>query len=212
MLSEAVDTVSQSFVGRSPIGIWLERTEEGYRAVFEETIAGCVGNGLCTVARDDSTGRMLGVCLAEDLADTKPPLSFEAAQSALLDDKSKVFPLLVGRMYWFDRERHGLRESVPRGVHLHVAIMAVREEAAGRNLCRSLVQKALETAHERGFTRAVADTSGERALHILRKLGFDEVYRYDWSSLDIRPPMPPLEKLPDKGQALVERALGGVEA
>eukprot|EP00747_Dinoflagellata_sp_TGD_P207158 gnl/TRDRNA2_/TRDRNA2_80759_c0_seq2.p1 gnl/TRDRNA2_/TRDRNA2_80759_c0~~gnl/TRDRNA2_/TRDRNA2_80759_c0_seq2.p1 ORF type:complete len:173 (+),score=27.25 gnl/TRDRNA2_/TRDRNA2_80759_c0_seq2:283-801(+) len=158
----------------------------------------CTAPGLSAVAVDVSTGQLLGVVTAEDFADTEVPTAeFRGAKDPVAE--------LLATLEATYRAKYGLEQTVQKGQHLHIWTMGVRPEARGRHIAEHLLAFILETARQRGFHRAFAETSGNRALHIFRdKLGFKEIRRADHSSL---PASCPLAQMEDRGQAIVEISL-----
>jgi len=83
--------------------------------------------------------------------------------------------------------------------------LAVVEEAG---IALKLIAYVLQVARSRSFELAFAETSGRRSLHVFcDKAGFTEIQRADWKSFLVQVPESPLNKLADRGQALVELKL-----
>jgi hypothetical protein len=108
MAEDALTTTCESFNGRSPMGIHVGRTAEGYRLLFGDSIQRCAANGLGAAALDRQTGQMV-----EDYVDLEVPTSeFHGGQDPVTQ--------MMTQEVSFYRDRHGLGAETPRCKHLHI--------------------------------------------------------------------------------------------
>ncbi len=122
-----------------------------------------LAEGLAIVAREASTGDLVGALLTEDFG-TPPPEGLDA-----IPRFAPIAALLDG----LDRRYRDTRTVVP-GSHLHLFMLAVAGRAVGRGIAHRLVRACLENGRSRGYRYAVTEATGNVSQHVFRKLGFQD--------------------------------------
>jgi len=121
---------------------------------------------LTIVARDSSTGELLGALLTEDFA---TPLPTDVAMAA--PDFAPLGSLLEGL-----DNRYRAAHPVEPGTHLHLFMLGVATQVACRGVGSTLVATCLANGRQRGYTTAVTEATGAISQHVFRKLGFRELF------------------------------------
>jgi len=118
--------------------------------------------GLSVVARDNSTGHLVGAQLNEDMGTAIPNLSAEckelAPALALLDE--------------LDRRYFGGRAVDPNH-YAHFFFTAVSVPYRGHQIASQLLELSLSIALKKGYRKAVAEATGLVSQNILREAGFE---------------------------------------
>jgi ribosomal protein S18 acetylase RimI-like enzyme len=117
---------------------------------------------LTVLARDASTGSLLGALLAEDFG-TPPPSGVE--------ESAPGFAPIGALLDSLDRQYRASHTVVP-GTHLHLFMLGVTEHASGRGIAGHLVNTCLANGKRRGYTVAVTEATGSISQRVFRKLGF----------------------------------------
>ncbi len=121
---------------------------------------------LSIVARDVSTGQLVGALLADDFG-TPPPSDLEhvapgfAPVGALLDSLD---------------EQYRATTPVAPGTHAHIFMVGVAQAAASRGIARHLIESCITHATRLGYRMAVTEATGSASQHVFRKLGFSELF------------------------------------
>jgi ribosomal protein S18 acetylase RimI-like enzyme len=120
---------------------------------------------LTVVAREVSTGDLVGALLVEDFG-TPPPEGLEE----LAPGFAPIGALLEG----LDGQYRATRSIVP-GTHLHLFMLGVAHRALGRGIARHLITTCLANGKVRGYSLAVTEATGSVSQHVFCKLGFREI-------------------------------------
>jgi ribosomal protein S18 acetylase RimI-like enzyme len=124
-------------------------------------------DGLSIVARDVSSGAMVGSSLHLDLATENPvqvgKLEWLAPALALLDEMDRVY---------FDRYCQG--RHAPPGEIFHFCWGAVLPGFERRRISQTMVDVSLELGVGKHYRTAVVEASGLASQHVFRKRGFTE--------------------------------------
>ena len=123
-----------------------------------------VTDGLTIVARRAETNELVGVMLTEDCASAMPE-----GMERLSRKFGPILDILgqLGTEYWGDRPGRP-------GEALHLFLLGVAEEVAGRGVAQRLVADCLEHGARNGYRRAVTEATNRISQHVFRKLGFVE--------------------------------------
>ncbi len=133
---------------------------------------------LSFLARDESTGELIGFVFCIDL----------------LDDPAQEGPTMVEFLSQFGEAvamideleaRHLDRESIPRGSSLHIFQIGVDGQYRGRGTAQALIRRALVNARDRGFEQAVADCTNSTSKHAFERCGFAERGFSSYESFDM---------------------------
>jgi len=195
----AADLLAGVFSRSEPLDVATGITSGEVRQVVELNGRNAMAGGLMVAARDTGTNRIAGAVLAHDLADPVPegfePIAHRFAPIlALLDDLGG--PFLKSR-------------TILPGEVLHIFMLAVDPQFAGRGIGRNLLQYTVENAREKGFTTAIAEATGKTSQKIFREQGFTETNRVEYGSFLFRGTHP-FEPIRDQGAVLfMEKRLAG---
>jgi ribosomal protein S18 acetylase RimI-like enzyme len=128
--------------------------------------------GLTIVARHSRTRELVGALLTEDSASEMP----EGVDrlSAKLDP---IFDILgqLDAVYRSDRR-------VRPGESLHLFLLGVAEQVAGKGVAQQLVATCIELGSKKGYRMAVTEATNKVSQHIFRKLGFVERVRRSYQT------------------------------
>jgi ribosomal protein S18 acetylase RimI-like enzyme len=161
-VDELVSLLARVFTADDPPAVAVGLTVEEFQALVELYRVRAAANGLTIVARDASTGEMVGVVLAEDSAST-----FPEGVERLSPKFAPIFDIL-GEL---DAEyRHGT--ILLPGESLHLFLLGVARAFTRQGIAQGLVERCTLTGGRRGFRRAVTEATNPVSQHIFRKLGF----------------------------------------
>ena len=118
--------------------------------------------GLTIVARLAGTGELVGALLTEDSA-SPPPDG--------MDRLSPKFDPIFDILGQLDAEYRGGQQARP-GESLHLFLLGVSAEVAGRGVAQQLVAACLESGIRRGYRMAVTEATNPTSQHIFNKQGF----------------------------------------
>lgn len=121
-------------------------------------------DGLSIVAREPSSGELLGALLVDDLASPPPEGIGEASEhfspiGALLDELD---------------DQYRRTRPVVLGEVLHLFMLGVAPQHGGKGVAHTLVRLCTENALRKGYRVAVTEATGRVSQHIFRKLGFSD--------------------------------------
>lgn len=124
--------------------------------------------GLTIIARSAETGAMCGALLTEDSASTMPDG---------VDRLSAKFNPIFDILGQLDAEyRSG--QTVQPGESLHLFLLGVAQQFAGKGVAQHLVAECLANGVQRGYRMAVTEATNKTSQHVFRKQGFtDRVVR-----------------------------------
>jgi len=163
--------LAKAFSRRDPpayaVGITAEEFEVFTRLLCPKAIT----DELTIVARRADTSELVGVMLNEDCASPMP----EGIERL----SRKFDPILdiLGQLsaeYWRDR-------SACPGESVHLFLLGVAEEAAGKGLAQQLVTRTLQHCVFKGCRHAVTEATNKVSQHVFRKLGFVERVRRSYA-------------------------------
>jgi ribosomal protein S18 acetylase RimI-like enzyme len=120
---------------------------------------------LSVVARSVFTGDLAGALLVEDFG-TPPPGG--------LEDVAPGFAPIGALLDGLDVQYRESRNVVP-GAYLHLFMVGVSSEFAGRGIAHHLITTCLTHGKLRGYRVAVTEATGSVSQHVFRKLGFHDV-------------------------------------
>lgn len=153
--------------------------------------------GLSIVARPADGGEPLGALIAEDGA-----APYAATVPAATDDP--IHALLSG----LDAEyRHG-RTARP-GEWVHLFLLVVADEAAGRGLASRMVAACVERAARRGWRHAYTEATHPGSQRAFARLGFMPRLRRDYAQWRFRGDLPFRSVADQGGVVLMDRPLQG---
>jgi GNAT superfamily N-acetyltransferase len=123
---------------------------------------GAVAQGLTVIARDRDTGKLAGVLLTDDFA---APLPLIVTQIS-----AKFRPIFSMLESLDEQYRRG--RTISAGEYLHLFMLAVDREFAGRGIAQGLVKACLDNGIRKGYRMAVTEATGIVSQRVFRKNGF----------------------------------------
>lgn len=174
-LNETAEVQAEAFTsGAEPVMSGLQATFEQFRDFIRMLGPLIERDGLSLVARDLTTGAMVGTSIHLDMATENPSairaLAWLIPGLALLDELDDRYV----------KQCCGSRHAPP-GETLHFCWGAVPVRHQGRHIDQTMVDVALELAIAKKYRTAVVEASGLASQHIFRKRGFTDrveiVYR-----------------------------------
>jgi ribosomal protein S18 acetylase RimI-like enzyme len=172
--------LAESFTQHDPPAIAVGLTPDEFEAFVQLWLPGAGVDGLTIVARDYETGQLAGALLTDD-AVAAPPRGLEG----LTEKFDPIFDLL-GQI---DTEYRDGKTIVP-GQQLHLFLLGVAEQFAGRGIGQQLVAACLRNGAAKGYTSAISEATNPVSQHIFRGLGFKMQaersygeYRFDGSAV-----------------------------
>jgi ribosomal protein S18 acetylase RimI-like enzyme len=164
-LGAMADVLAEAFSRHDPPAVAVGLPAPQIRQIVLAFGSRAAADQLTVIARESSTGELLGAVLVEDF--TAPP-------PAGLDRSAPDFAPVGALLESLDNRFRAMREISP-GTHLHVFMVGVADGAAGRGVASRLVSLCLANAGLRGYRHAVAEATGLASQHIFRRHGFRDL-------------------------------------
>ncbi|HEY6192667.1 MAG TPA: GNAT family N-acetyltransferase [Bacteroidota bacterium] len=158
------------------------------------------GDGLTIVARDRSTGKLIGAMLTDDFAGPPPENS-----DTLPESFAPVAALLDG----LDQQYRRIHPADP-GQVLHLFMLGVAPDFGGRGIARTLVRLTLANGKKEGYERAITEATGNVSQHVFRALGFVERFHIPYKEFTFRGKRPFESIVGHKSIMLMERSLNAL--
>jgi ribosomal protein S18 acetylase RimI-like enzyme len=125
---------------------------------------------LTIVANAPETGQLAGVLLTDDFA-VPPELPAGSFSGKFLP----IFAMLES----LDEQYRKGRSILP-GQYLHLFMLGIHPQFAGRGIAQQLVAACLTNGRHKGYTHAVTEATGVISQHVFRKLGFTDRARVSY--------------------------------
>jgi ribosomal protein S18 acetylase RimI-like enzyme len=155
-VDELVALLARVFTADDPPAVAAGLTPREFEALVELYRTRAATGGLTVVAREASTGEMIGVLLAEDSASP-----FPEGVERLSPKFAPIFDIL-GEL---DSEYRRGRFPMP-GESLHLFLLGVSRAFARRKIAQGLVEHCLVVGRRRGYRRAVTEATNTVSQHI----------------------------------------------
>ena len=169
---EMARLLGEVFSRRDPPAVAASLTPSEFEAFVRLFCPKAAVEGLTILARNASTGELVGALLTEDSASLPPDG---------MDRLSAKFEPIFDILGQLDTEYRGDRTVHP-GESLHLFLLGVAESVAGRGVAQHLVSTCLEHGARKGYRLAVTEATNKVSQHIFRKLGFTERVRRSYLS------------------------------
>jgi ribosomal protein S18 acetylase RimI-like enzyme len=121
-----------------------------------------IADGLTVVARSRDTGKLAGVLLTDDFA-SPPALDLNQISTKFLP----IFSMLETLDEQFRSGR-----TISAGEHLHLFMLGVDGQFAGRGIAQGLVKACLDNGFRKGYRMALTEATGRVSQRVFRKQGF----------------------------------------
>lgn len=165
--TEVVDLLANVFSESDPPTVAIGLSYGEMKQFLDEVVPALIPAGLTIIARCGETTRLAGVMLSDDFA-LLPDL--DAGQIS-----PKLQPIL-SMLETLD-EQFRREQTIAPGQFLHLFMLGVDRQFAGRGLAQGLVKACLESALQKGYRTALTEATGQVSQHIFRKSGFTDRFR-----------------------------------
>jgi ribosomal protein S18 acetylase RimI-like enzyme len=159
--------------------------------------ARAVEDGLTVIARSDVRDKVVGALLTHDFA-MPAPLDLHRLNPRFL-------PILAMLDSLDDQYRSA--RGIRAGEYLHLLMLAVDPQSAGRGIAQRLVEHCLANGTRKGYRWAVTEATGVISQRVFGKLGFEERSRVRYRDFRYRDAAVFAGITQHDGAALMDRAL-----
>ncbi|MGA7460868.1 MAG: GNAT family N-acetyltransferase [Candidatus Korobacteraceae bacterium] len=156
--------LAQVFSESDPPAVAMALSFEEIEQFLRVVVPNVIADGLTVIARSKDTGKVAGAMLSDDFA--SPP----AADPGQIS--SKLLPILSMLDSLDEQFRRG--KTIARGQYLHLFMLGVDSQFAGRGVGQGVVESSIENAVQMGYRIALTEATGRVSQHIFRKNGFVE--------------------------------------
>jgi len=162
--AELVHLLADVFARFDPPAIAVGLTPEEFQPFVRLLCVNAAADELTMVARLTDTGEMAGALLTEDSA------------AALPDGFTNLSPKFEPIFDILDRLGSEYRDgrSPARGDVMHLFLLGVKPQFAGRGIAQQLVAACTARGAARGYKTAVTEATNRASQHLFRKQGFVE--------------------------------------
>lgn len=163
--SDSDDTVrllAKVFSESDPPAVAMTVSFADMRQFLQLIVPRIIADGLTVIARSRDTRMPAGVLLTEDFA--SPPM----LDASLIN--SKLLPILAMLERLDEQFRRG--RTISTGEYLHLFMLGVDEQFAGRGVGQGLVESCVDNGSRKGYRMALTEATGRVSQHIFRKSGF----------------------------------------
>jgi len=159
---DVIHLLAQVFSDADPPAVAMGLTFAEMRHFLQLVVPNVITDDLTIVARSKDAGRLAGVMLSDDFAS---PLDLELDQIS-----AKLLPILSMLETLDEQFRRG--KTISAGQYLHLFMLGVDSQFAGRGVGQGVVQACIENASQKGYRLALTEATGRVSQHIFRKNGF----------------------------------------
>ena len=164
---EVVDLLATVFSESDPPAVAMGLSSAEMKLFLREVVPSVLPDGLTMIARCPETDRLAGVMLSDDFA------SLPALEPGHISPK--LLPIL-SMLETLD-EQFRRRKVIAHGQFLHLFMLGVGRQFAGRGVAQGVVQACLANASGKGYRTALTEATGRVSQHIFRKNGFTDRFR-----------------------------------
>jgi ribosomal protein S18 acetylase RimI-like enzyme len=161
---EIVCLLAEVFSQSDPPAVAMGLSCNEMKQFLQLVVPRVIPDGLTVVARSGDDGRLVGVFLSDDFA--SPP-TVEPGQIG-----SKLLPIFSMLEILDEQFREG--RTIAPGEYLHLFMLGVDAQFAGRGIAQGLVQACIDNGRRKGYRTALTEATGRVSQHIFRKNGFTE--------------------------------------
>ncbi len=169
---EMARLLSEVFSQRDPPAVAVGLTSAEFESFVRLLCPKAASEGLTIAARVAETGELVGALLSEDLS-AGPP----AGLARLTAKFEPIFDILAQ----LDAEYRAGRPVCP-GECLHLFLLGVAAQYAGKGIAQQLVAKCLANGADKHYRVAVTEATNATSQHIFRKQGFVERVRRSYQN------------------------------
>jgi ribosomal protein S18 acetylase RimI-like enzyme len=167
---EIARLLATAFSESEPPAVAMGLTLRDLQQFLQRFAPRAITDGLTLVARSRDTGKLAGVLLTDDFA-SPPALD--------LNQISKKFLPIFSMLETLDEQFRGGR-TILAGEFLHLYMLGVDRQLAGRGIAQGLVKACLDNGFRRGYQMAVTEATGRVSQRVFRKQGFEERFKVSY--------------------------------
>jgi ribosomal protein S18 acetylase RimI-like enzyme len=164
---DIVRLLAQVFSESDPPAVAMALSFEEMKQFLRLVVPGVIPDGLTVIARSNDTGKLAGVMLSDDFATPPAP---DPGQIS-----SKLLPIVSMLDSLDEQFRRG--KTIARGRYLHLFMLGVDSQFAGRGVGQGVVKTCIDNAAQMGYRVALTEATGRVSQHIFRKNGFVDRFR-----------------------------------
>ena len=161
---EVVRLLAHVFSESDPPAVAMALSFEEMEQFLQLIVPNVIPDGLTVIARSKDTGKLAGVMLSDDFA--SPPATDPGQVS------TKLLPILSMLDNLDEQFRSG--KTIAPGQYLHLFMLGVDSQFAGRGVGQGVVKACIENAVQMGYRIALTEATGRVSQHIFRKNAFVE--------------------------------------
>ncbi|XP_076044066.1 arylalkylamine N-acetyltransferase-like 2 [Oratosquilla oratoria] len=176
---EVVAFMASHFYPREPLSTGLHMTYEDNKEWIHGSVREWSQSGASVVAREKTSGKIVGTLLATVLTKEQSSTFDEAITSPKIKVKTlhTVLSVLEEAVDFY--EQYDVTKI------LELAMITVSAEYAGRGIGKKLVQIAERNGKELGCELATAQATAIPSQKMLERLGYESQYTMDYESFEI---------------------------
>ncbi len=163
---DIIRLLSQAFSESEPPAVAMGLSFDEMKQFLQFIVPNVIPEDLTVIARGKDTGKLVGVMLSEDFA--SPP-ALDLGQIS-----SKLLPILSLLEILDEQLRRG--RSISAGQFLHLFMLGVDSQFAGRGVGQRVVRVCVDNASQKGYRTALTEATGRVSQHIFRKIGFMDYF------------------------------------
>lgn len=169
-----VHLLAKVFSASEPPAVAMDLSVSDMEEFLQRVVPGIISDGLTVVSQSKDTGELAGVLLTDDFA--LPP-ALDLGQIS-----SKFLPILSMLEILDGQFRKG--RTISRGETLHLFMLAVDGQFAGRGIGHGLVEACINLGIRKGYRIAITEATGRVSQHIFRKHGFADRFSVSYRDFE----------------------------
>lgn len=159
---EIASLLANVFSESEPPAVAMGLTYRDLQQFLQLFAPGAIAGGLTLVARSRRTGEIVGALLTDDFA-SPPAVHISQISTKFLP----IFSLLQTLDEQYRRGR-----TISLGEYLHLFMLGVDGQFAGRGIGQELVKACLDNGLRKGYRMALTEATGRVSQRVFRKQGF----------------------------------------
>jgi ribosomal protein S18 acetylase RimI-like enzyme len=167
---EIVRLLARVFSASEPPAVAMALSFLDMEQLLQLLVPKLISDGLTLIARSTDTGKLAGVCLTDDFASSP---AIDTAQIS-----SKFLPIFSMLEILDEQFRAG--KTISAGEYLHLFMLGVDAQFAGRGIGQGLVQACVDNGLRKGYRMALTEATGKVSQNIFRKRGFVERFNVSY--------------------------------
>jgi len=161
---EVIRLLSTVFSESEPPAVSMGLSARDFEGFLRLFVPATIDEGITIVARGQDKGSLAGTLLTDDFAQ---PAAFDGTRIS-----PKFLPIFSMLEELDEQFRRG--KTIAPGQYLHLFMLAVDRQFAGRGVAQGMIAACLENGGRKGYRAAVTEATGRVSQHVFRKQGFVE--------------------------------------